>query len=99
MRKIWLLLVVLSLALLLVSSHAVKAQAPPSFPTIVVFDENANLNPYAAEFAPDDRAAANPPAWGYLNRGVAGYVQRLERLMASRPLTFTARPSAVLRRG
>ena len=34
---------------------------------------------FAAEYRPDDRAAANPRAWGYLNRGVAGAAQSLER--------------------
>lgn len=52
---------------------------PAAFPAIVVFDEHAVLDQFAAAYRPDQRAAANPPAWAYLDRGVAGYVQALER--------------------
>ena len=45
---------------------------------IVVFHEHVDLGGFAARFRADDRAAANPVAWGYLNRGVAGFVQELE---------------------
>ncbi len=55
----------------------IQAQRPEAtFPTIVIFEEGAVLQ---GEYQPDDRAQANPPAWNYLNRSVAGYVQALER--------------------
>ena len=62
-------------------SHRAAAQGPPAptFPAIVVFAENAILDQFAAAYRPDQRANANPEAWGYLNRGVAWYVQALER--------------------
>jgi aqualysin 1 len=49
-----------------------------SFPVIVVFDESAVLDAYARSYRADERAQANPAGWGYLNRGVAGFVQELE---------------------
>ena len=67
-------------ALVAISSWVVAAQRPQvSFPMIVVFDDNAPFQSFAGEYRPDDRAAANPPAWGYLDRGVAGAAQNLER--------------------
>jgi len=56
-----------------------QGPAQAAFPTIVVFQENAVFDQFAGSYRPDDRAAADPPAWGYLDRGVAGYVQALER--------------------
>jgi subtilisin family serine protease len=80
MRKIAIALVIMGLAAGL--SFRTSAQSPVSaaFPTIVIFDENAGLAQFAPNFRADDRAAINPPAWGYLDPGVAGYVQTLERL-------------------
>jgi len=55
-------------------------QRPAStFPVIVVFKADAPLDQFRGDYHPDDRAAANPQAWGYQNRGVAGAVQNLER--------------------
>ena len=55
------------------------AQRPSAlFPVIVVFEDNAPLDGFASGYRPDARAAENPPAWGYLERGVAGAVQALE---------------------
>jgi serine protease len=55
------------------------AQRPSAlFPVIVVFEDNANLDGFAPGYRPDARAAVDPPAWGYLHRGVAGAVQALE---------------------
>jgi subtilisin family serine protease len=66
-------------AVVSMSVAAVLAQRPTAtFPVIVVFHENAPLDGFAPGFRPDERAAANPAAWGYLNRGVAGAVQALE---------------------
>lgn len=57
-----------------------RAQRPEAaFPVIVVFDDHAPFENFRGEYRPDERAAANPPAWDYLDRGVAGAVQALER--------------------
>src|SRR5688572_11319584 len=62
------------------SSLIVSAQRPQiTFSVIVVMDDSAAFESFAAEYRADDRAQANPPAWGYLHRGVAGAVQSLER--------------------
>jgi subtilisin family serine protease len=61
-----------------VSTGVVVAQRPASFPVIVVFDADAPLDSFAPGYRPDVRAVANPAAWEYLNRGVAGAVQALE---------------------
>ena len=50
-----------------------------SFPVIVVFNDNAPLDQFRGQYRADERAAANPHAWDYLDRGVAGAVQNLER--------------------
>ncbi len=78
MRKISLVgLTVTACLLVALSWVGIQAQRPEAtFPTIVIFEEGAVLQ---GEYQPDDRAQANPPAWNYLNRSVAGYVQALER--------------------
>jgi subtilisin family serine protease len=45
---------------------------------IVVFHDHVDFGGSAPFYRADDRAAAAPQAWGYLNRGVAGFVQELE---------------------
>ncbi len=62
------------MALSWVGIHAQRPEA--TFATIVIFEEGAVLQ---GEYQPDDRAQGNPAAWNYLNRGVAGHVQALER--------------------
>ncbi len=58
-----------------------SSQAPPgTFPVIVVFREDVSLHHHRGFYRADDRARANPEAWGYLDRGVAGGVQFLEAL-------------------
>ena len=67
-------------ALAISATEAPLAQRPAaSFPVIVVFHDKANLAGFAPGYQADERAAANPAAWGYLDRGVAGAVQDLER--------------------
>jgi aqualysin 1 len=74
------LIVALVCAAVAVSSLVVSAQRPqPAFSVIVVLDDNAPLQNFAGQYRPDDRAQANPEAWGYLDRRVAGAVQNLER--------------------
>jgi subtilisin family serine protease len=53
-------------------------QAQATFPVIVIFNDNAPFQSFAARYQPDDRAAQNPDAWGYQDRGVLGTVQELE---------------------
>ena len=66
-------------AALAVSTSPSLAQGQGQFPVIVVFADNARFQDFATLYRPDQRAAANPPAWAYVNRGVAGAVQYLER--------------------
>ncbi len=56
-------------------------QQAATFPVIVVFDDQpAVFNLFARAYLPDERARANPPAWNYVDPGVAGFVQYLESL-------------------
>jgi len=64
-------------AMLVPASNAAQ-QRTAAFPVIVVFDSNAPFASFRGNFRVDDRAAANPAAWDYLDRGVAGLVQALE---------------------
>lgn len=45
---------------------------------IVVFQDQVDFSASTGNYQPDERAAADPPGWGYLDRGVAGFVQELE---------------------
>ena len=53
---------------------------PPTgtFPVIVIFQDDVSLLQHRGHYRADDRARANPEAWGYLDHGVAGAVQLLE---------------------
>ena len=67
------------------SSLIVSAQRPQmAFSVIVILDDSTAFQSFVAEYRADDRAQSNPPAWGYLDRGVAGAVQFLERRHAFR---------------
>lgn len=57
---------------------AAVQQSPATFPSIVIFHEDAALHGFQGSYRADDRARENPPAWDYLDRGVAGAVQALE---------------------
>jgi aqualysin 1 len=61
------------------SVAAVQAQTAGTFGTLVIFRDDADLTPFRRSYVADERAAANPPAWSYLDRSVAGAVQDLER--------------------
>jgi aqualysin 1 len=55
------------------------AQQPAAaFPVIVVLNDTAPFETFRSYYLPDERAAANPAAWNYLDAGVAGLVQFLE---------------------
>lgn len=59
---------------------ALLAQSRPGdIDVIVVFKNDAPFSTFERDFRADDRSRANPEAWGYLDRGVAGTVQALER--------------------
>jgi subtilisin family serine protease len=62
-----------------VTMLATPQRPSATFPVIVVFNDSAPLDQFSSAYRPDDRAQANPAAWDYQNRGVAGAVQRLER--------------------
>jgi subtilisin family serine protease len=65
--------------LLSVAGGSAQRQAPDhGRAMIVVFQEDVSFVGFAPNYHADERAAANPEAWGYLDRGVAGYVQDLE---------------------
>jgi aqualysin 1 len=68
-------------ALALLSAAPVQAAAPEraSFPVIVVFKDGASFESFRGLYQSDARAAANRAAWDYLDTGVVGAVQALER--------------------
>jgi aqualysin 1 len=56
-------------------------QPAATFPVIVVFDDQPGVfNLFEPSYRADQRARANPPAWNYVDPGVAGFVQYLESL-------------------
>lgn len=71
----------LAAALLLVTSpsRSLEAQQRGPVPVVVVFDNDAPFPAFAGLYRADERAQANAAAWNYLDRGVAGLVQQLER--------------------
>ncbi len=70
---------VFSILVVIVVAAILSAQGPARFPVIVVLEDNVRFSDFARQFHPDAREAADPPAWGYLDRGVFGAVQSLER--------------------
>ena len=79
MKRLFLVISAVAVASLYFSGLDLSAQPGAAVDVIVVFHADAPLDQFAPGYRADDRAAANPPAWGYLNRGVAGAVQALER--------------------
>ena len=71
--------VVLSSVMAISSTTGVAQRPAASFPVIVVFRNGVDLSSHRADFRVDERAAADPDAWGYLNRDVVGSVMALER--------------------
>lgn len=71
---------------LVVSSQGRQGRqaTPGAFPVIVVFRDDVSFHPHQRFYHPDDRAAAVPEAWDYLDHGVAGAVQLLETIHAFR---------------
>ena len=72
-------LVVTLLLVIAIAGSTMLAQRPAAtFPVIVVFNDDVPFASYRGMFRADERAAADPDAWGYLDRGVAGLTQALE---------------------
>jgi aqualysin 1 len=68
------------LSVLAAASTLGEAQRPAaSFPVIVVFRGDASLAAHRGDYRSDERAAADPDAWGYLDHDVVGSVMALER--------------------
>lgn len=84
MRKLPFAALCVLVACLVWAGDAAPQRPASTFPVIVVFKDSANLDQFAAQFRADDRAAAAPEAWNYLDRRVAGAVQQLERGQAFR---------------
>ncbi len=72
-------LVILASVLTISSTTGIAQRPAASFPVIVVFRSNAALSSHRADFRHDERAAADPDGWGYLNHDVVGSVMALER--------------------
>ena len=65
-----------SLVVVVFLSAALLVGGEGQFPVIVVFHDDVSLD---GTFVADERAGENAAAWSYLDRGVAGAVQALER--------------------
>ena len=68
-----------AIAIALLSHSGSAQQRGVSIPVIVVFEDATDFSGFAGFYRADDRAQANAAAWNYLDRGVAGFVQELER--------------------
>jgi aqualysin 1 len=76
--RVFFVLAIVAASSQLPESRGAAQQRATAFPVIVVFNENVSFDAFRPNYRADDRAEANPDAWGYLDRGVAGYVQSLE---------------------
>lgn len=61
------------------SATAQQSGTPATFPVIVVFKETAPVNAYRGHYRRDARAQAMPDAWAYVDSGVGGAVNFLEK--------------------
>lgn len=61
------------------TAAAQQSDTPATFPVIVVFKENAPVNAYRGHFRRDARASARPDAWAYVDAGIGGAVNFLEK--------------------
>lgn len=68
----------LCLAASLTTASLVHAQTAATFPVIVVFNDTVPFRNFGGSARADARAALDPDAWSYLDRGVIGAVQALE---------------------
>jgi subtilisin family serine protease len=75
----WALSAIVVTAVLTASQVGGSAQQRAAvFPVIVVLDNAAPFDLFRGNYRADERAAAEPAAWNYLDRGVAGLVQAME---------------------
>jgi aqualysin 1 len=72
--------IALGLSLAFPAYSAIAAPGEAKQPVIVVFQQATPFHQFRGNARADERAADNPDAWGYLDRGVLGAVQRLEGL-------------------
>ncbi len=84
MRKLSKLTLCALLLVITLARPAGTARTGATFPVIVVFSDSAPLDQFPGQYRPDERAAANPDAWNYLDPRVAGAVQALERQLGFR---------------
>ena len=74
-----LIVVFTALLVIAIAGTTMLAQRPAAtFPVIVVFNDDVPFASYRGMFRADERAQADPDAWDYLDRGVAGLTQALE---------------------
>jgi subtilisin family serine protease len=70
----------LALCMVVLAGWLVSAQQGPlSLPVIVVFNDTTQLESFSSQYRADSRATGDPAGWSYVNRGVGGAVQALER--------------------
>src|SRR5215204_5907990 len=60
------------------STIGTAQQRPTLTPVIVVFKSDTPFALFGPYHVPDERAAANPAAWRYLDRNVVGLVNMME---------------------
>jgi aqualysin 1 len=60
------------------STTGAAQQRPVSTPVILVFKADTPFGLFEPYYVPDERAAASPAAWGYLDRNVVGLVNMME---------------------
>jgi aqualysin 1 len=65
-------------AFALESTRGTAQQRAAATSVIVVFKSDTPFDLFGPNYVPDERAAANPPAWSYLNRNVVGLVNMVE---------------------
>src|SRR6478672_3353758 len=73
-------LLALSVALAFPALSAIAQPKESVTPMIVVFQDATPFHQFHRNARADERSAADPHAWGYVDRGVLGAVQRLEGL-------------------
>jgi subtilisin family serine protease len=70
---------IFGLTAILLPLTGMAQQSAARFPVIVVLHEQASLQSFRDSYRTDDRERANPELWHYLDRGVMGAVQTIER--------------------
>lgn len=60
------------------TGSAQRPAAAGAIAMIVVLQDDVDFGGSRASYRADERAAAHPQGWGYLDKGVAGFVQELE---------------------